>query len=433
MLAPPSLRSIPLERELQERLGWFIRLRWMAGGASLLGACLATVLAIPWLAPAPLWGVGLAVAGYNTLFAVLHRHLPALSPGTGRRFAYAQIGLDWVSLSCLVHFTGGIHSPVALAFAFHLIIGAILLSRRACYLQVLVAALLLGPVSSPAEIYRWLALSSFFAVTAFLATSITARLRQKEEALFSAEQQLEGAYAELKALDEERLWLARTTHHQLRAPLAAIQGLLDALRYAGPTNEQQRDLAGRARRRVQDTLDMVRDLLDLAGAQRRVGTPAGPVPLLACLAEVLETARERAAAKQVRFAARVPAATAVRAEADDVRRIFSNLLDNAVKYTPAGGEVAFRVEERGDQVCAEVSDTGIGIAPADQQQVFQDFYRTQAAKNTGEMGTGLGLSIVRRLVERWEGEVELHSAPGQGSRFAVTLPAAPALRVPPTS
>ncbi|MBI2505779.1 MAG: HAMP domain-containing histidine kinase [Candidatus Latescibacteria bacterium] len=433
MLVPPFLRSIPLERELQERLGWFIRLRWLAAGATLLGAGLATALVIPWLVPAPLWGVGLAVAGYNTLFAVFHRRLPALSPGTGRRFAYAQIGLDWVSLSCLVHFTGGIHSPVALAFAFHLIIGAILLSRWACFLQAGAAAMLVGPVSVPAEIYRWLALSSFFAVTAFLATSITARLRQKEEALFAAEQQLERAYAELKALDEERLWLARTTHHQLRAPLAAIQGLLDALLYAGPANEEQRDLVGRARRRVQDMLDMVRDLLDLAGAQRRVGTPAESVPLLACLTEVLETARERAAAKQVRFAAQVSATAAVRAEADDVRRIFSNLLDNALKYTPAGGEVAFRAEERGDRVWAEVSDTGIGIAPADQPRVFQDFYRTQTAKNTGEMGTGLGLSIVRRLVERWGGEVELHSASGQGSRFAVKLPAAPALTDPPTS
>jgi signal transduction histidine kinase len=432
MSASLSLWSIPLERELQERLAWFIRLRWLAAAATLLGAGLAALLDLPWLEAAPLGGVGLAVVAYNALFALLYRRLPLAEEETGRRFAYAQIGLDWISLSGLVHFTGGIHSPVALAFAFHLVIGAILLSRRACYLLVGVAALLLGPLGSPDEVLRWLALSSFFALTAFLATSITARLRQKEEALFAAEQQLESAYAELKTLDEERLWLARTTHHQLRAPLATVQGLLEALLYAGPVNEKQRDLVGRTRRRVQDMLDMIRDLLDLAGAQRRVGTPAEPVALGACLAGVLETTGERAAAKQVRFAAQVPDTARVRAEAEDLCRIFANLLDNAVKYTPAGGEVELRVEESGSQVCAEVRDTGIGIAPAEQPRVFQDFYRTQAAKATGELGTGLGLSIVRRLVERWGGALELRSAPGQGSCFAVTLPTAP-VTAPPTS
>ena len=105
-------------------------------------------------------------------------------------------------------------------------------------------------------------------------------------------------------------------------------------------------------------------------------------------------------------------------------RIFSNLLDNAVKYTPSGGRVSFHVEAQEDRVRIEVADTGIGISEADQDRVFGGFYRTEAAKETGEVGTGLGLSIAKQLVERWKGTIELQSAPGEGSRFIVTLPAA---------
>jgi signal transduction histidine kinase len=141
------------------------------------------------------------------------------------------------------------------------------------------------------------------------------------------------------------------------------------------------------------------------------------------LEQTVEAARERARGKSVDLEVEMPSRSlSVRAQAGDIERIFSNLLDNAVKYTPSGGRVRFLVREVDGCVQAEVSDTGIGIDPRDQERIFEGFYRTEAAKNTGEMGTGLGLSIVKRLIDRWGGKLDLDSAPGKGSRFVVTFP-----------
>ena len=602
---------IPLERELQERLVWFIRLRWLAALGIILGAWGATEFIAVDLSPLPLYAVALVVAGYNLFFSFLRHRLTGDVALTysHRKLTYAQIGLDWIALICLVHYSGGIQSPVVLAFVFHLIIGAILLSRRACYIQaalaILLSGLLLlveelgvlpmsaadlnveGPGGELAGLYRWLILSFFLGVTAFLTTSIIAPLRRKEESLFASERALERAYeemealyqvgqavnstldleqvlgliaesgarlmgmkacsirlleedglhlkvgaayglsaayldkgpvaversrinaealagntvqvvdatkdsrfqypeeviregiravlcvpmqsmkrsigciriysgeprsfsqqevsllrnlanlgavaienardyAELQRLDEERAWFAHVTHHQLRSPLAAAKSMLDALRYAGTLSDQQADMVDRSRRRVDELLEMIRDLLDLAGAQRPLEElRPEPIVLLDCLAGFLEMVLDRAAHKQILFDFDVPdTEIAVFADSGDIERIFSNLLDNAIKYTPVGGKVSLRIEMQEDQVLAVVSDSGIGIAQEDQERIFKGFYRTEAAKETGEMGTGMGLSIVKKLVERCRGELKLISAPGEGCRFEVRLLAA---------
>jgi signal transduction histidine kinase len=232
------------------------------------------------------------------------------------------------------------------------------------------------------------------------------------------------AYAELRSLGEQRLLFARLTHHQLRAPLAAIQSVLNAVPYAGALTEKQRELLERGSRRVTDALDMIRDLLDLAAAQHapEAGAIEG-VPLNQSLQKVIETARERARSKGVEFITSLsPGDVVVHARAADLEMIFSNLLDNAVKYTPAGGTVRLEIGDEGNSVRAMVADSGMGIAAQDQERIFEDFYRTKAAKESGEMGTGLGLSIVKRLVGRYGGKLELESSAGKGSRFTVIIP-----------
>jgi signal transduction histidine kinase len=237
------------------------------------------------------------------------------------------------------------------------------------------------------------------------------------------------SYSELEALNEEKLWFARMTHHQLRAPLAAIRATLDALPYADTMSPKQQELADRARRRVDDAFETIRDLLDLAAAQRPLDEhPGEPIILASALEKAVELARERANSKGVELEVSIPEndiLVALRPE--DVDRIFSNLLDNSLKYTAEGGRVKLDVRSGDERVQIEVSDTGIGIEPKDQERIFEGFYRTAAAKSTGEMGTGLGLSIVKKLVERWGGELQLESTPGKGTRFTITLPIATAM------
>jgi signal transduction histidine kinase len=99
-----------------------------------------------------------------------------------------------------------------------------------------------------------------------------------------------------------------------------------------------------------------------------------------------------------------------------------NLLDNAVKYSPDGGEVRIRLEQESGGCLIEVSDEGLGIPSAEQEKIFEKFYRLDPQQTKGVGGSGLGLYICRELVERMEGKLSVDSQPGVGSRFTVALP-----------
>ena len=111
----------------------------------------------------------------------------------------------------------------------------------------------------------------------------------------------------------------------------------------------------------------------------------------------------------------------MRADPGDLEKIFSNLLTNAVNYT-ASGKIVVGMRPAGGWVEAWVEDTGIGIEREELDRIFEAFYRTPAARNSGAVGTGLGLSIVSRMAQRMGGSVSVESEPGKGSRFTVRLP-----------
>ena len=105
-----------------------------------------------------------------------------------------------------------------------------------------------------------------------------------------------------------------------------------------------------------------------------------------------------------------------------IKRTISNLIDNAMKYTPSGGSITVGLDERADSVILRVSDTGIGIAPADQGRLFEKFYRVKRRDTLDIKGSGLGLSIVKSIAEWHGGRVWVDSQLGQGSTFYMALP-----------
>ena len=107
-----------------------------------------------------------------------------------------------------------------------------------------------------------------------------------------------------------------------------------------------------------------------------------------------------------------------------LRRVFQNLVGNAIKYGGSGGWLGLTVRGSGREVAVTVADRGVGIAPADQPRIFDPFYRSQAVVDAQIQGAGLGLSLVKRIVEAHGGRISVHSAPGEGSAFTVTLPVA---------
>jgi two-component system phosphate regulon sensor histidine kinase PhoR len=100
-----------------------------------------------------------------------------------------------------------------------------------------------------------------------------------------------------------------------------------------------------------------------------------------------------------------------------------NLLENALHYTPAGGQITLQTIAQPNEVAVEVGDTGIGIEPGDLPHIFDHFYRADKARANHHGGTGLGLAIVKKIIDRHQGRIEIESIPGQGSSFRIWLPA----------
>jgi signal transduction histidine kinase len=256
------------------------------------------------------------------------------------------------------------------------------------------------------------------------------QLRQEAgrvQALQEETRELARAKAELEKLEtiEGRFMLNMV--HILRAPVAVLQNSLQLIRKGYVSPEEQPALLERAEQRAGELLTTLDDLLILAYLKEGVGlTKAETVSMADVLEEALAKLKGQADQQGVTVTAKVTDRPHVTANPDYIKALWTNLLSNATRYTPEGGQVtvSLRADREQDQVIGAVSDTGIGVAVEDIPRIFEDFYRTEEAKAMQETGTGLGLPIVQQVVERYGGTIEVESVVGQGSTFRFTLPLA---------
>lgn len=239
--------------------------------------------------------------------------------------------------------------------------------------------------------------------------------------------------SELRRLERVRQEFVANVSHELKTPLAVIQacvetlidGAVDDLSHRGAFLDQIRDQSDRLKALILDLLSLARIE---AGAEL---FEFQAVDLAKIAAACLERHRARAegnsqtlTAAPLGAAVNGSAAPLVWADEEAVGQILDNLVDNALKYTPAGGRIQVRWETQDGQVRLEVEDTGIGIAHRDLARVFERFYRADKARARELGGTGLGLAIVKHLAQAMQGGVSATSQPGKGSTFSVTLPRA---------
>ncbi len=221
--------------------------------------------------------------------------------------------------------------------------------------------------------------------------------------------------------------------HELRTPLNAIAGYVDLLDLGlrGPINDQQRSDLERIRRAQRLLLRRINDVLNFAKLEAgRVEFESSDIRVADLLSSVEPLVAPQVAAKGVRFeCAPCDPVLMVHADSEKVLQALLNLVVNAVKFTPAGGEVhlsASGVSPTLAVIC--VRDTGVGIPPDKLQRIFDPFVQVDTRPNREHEGTGLGLAISRDLVERMEGELSVESTLGKGSTFRMTLPRRLAVR-----
>jgi len=240
--------------------------------------------------------------------------------------------------------------------------------------------------------------------------------------------ELAQAKAELEKLEQVKSQFMLTVAHELRAPVAAIQSYLNLVLAGYVSEEDLRPTLSRAQIRLQELLDLITDLLELARLKQirdLAPAEASPQPVAGILEEVRDLLREQAQQKNQVLQVEILNRPTLVASPNHLRQIWMNLISNAIKYTPQGGRVMVTLRADKDRLTGIVEDTGIGIAEDDLPNLFREFFRTNQAKASGEIGTGLGLAIVKQIVESYQGSIEVESKPGQGTRFTVTLPFEP--------
>jgi two-component system phosphate regulon sensor histidine kinase PhoR len=231
--------------------------------------------------------------------------------------------------------------------------------------------------------------------------------------------------SDVRRLESLRRELVANVSHELKTPLAAIKAYAETLRL-GAVHDAEHNLVfvHRIEEQADRLHELILDMLQIARLEQGQETlDIGPVPVAELIDACARQFADKAAATQILLRAELPAAdVAALADEEGIRTILNNLVDNALKYTPAGGSVTIRGRTDEQTVVLEVQDTGIGIAPQDQARVFERFYRVDKARSRELGGTGLGLSIVKHLVQSFGGAVAVASQPGHGSTFRVTLP-----------
>jgi two-component system NtrC family sensor kinase len=225
-----------------------------------------------------------------------------------------------------------------------------------------------------------------------------------------------------KELDRIKSDFVNTVSHDLRSPLTAILGYVELIARIGPVNHDQAEFIRRVQASVATIRDLINKLLDLgrieAGFDKQMEDVSIPA-LINLSAEGLHLSLEQKQQKlHLEYAEDL---RLVRGNPIRLQQMFTNLIDNAIKYTPPKGEITVRAQVEGGQMIVQVCDTGMGIPPADQPYIFDKMYRASNVPDKSP-GSGLGLSIVKSIVESHQGRIWAESKTGEGSIFTLVFP-----------
>ncbi|MFC2050472.1 sensor histidine kinase [Chloroflexota bacterium] len=453
----------PEERALILRLRVYVNMRWLAIPAIIIATLVASMVFHIGFPTLPVYGICVVIALYNFLLLRwtqgLSKQKPELVIRRAEVYGNAQVILDLIVLTVLLHFTGGIENPFIFLYIIHTTAAAIFLSKRWAYalttLAMVMAALLvfleyfgiIPHVNLEGFVlpYRYSELSRVVAILValvtlaysfdYVVTAIVGELRRRQrEVMKLKDQLLDQSKVDLEQCSGEVVKLVEERHrfvsflsivaHDLQSPLVATQSLLSYIvdGYTGEITDGQKDLMQRGIRRVDGLMTLITDLLDIprieAGQLKREMREISMNEVVIQATDGLDKlARQKGLALNVELSQSSPK---VYASNRRLQQVVTNLVSNAINYT-RDGTVLVRVTD-GDEVRVEVIDTGIGIPPDDLPRLFEDFFR---GSNVGVKGTGLGLSISKRIIEAHGGKIWAESPcaeTGKGSRFTFTLP-----------
>ncbi len=254
------------------------------------------------------------------------------------------------------------------------------------------------------------------------------RLERANRQLEESNRELNEANAKLRELSELKEEFLALTTHDLRSPLTVISGVISFFTSGrlGELTPEQKNMVAMMERNTHNLIELVNDLLDaskLESGTMRLDLSSTDLCLL--IDELREAMDPLAKEKDINLEEEIPCdLPPLQADRAKLRRVLTNLVSNAIKFTPKGGRVRIRAEAEGDHIRISVIDTGVGIPPEDLARLFDKYEQARSRATRSEKGTGLGLYITRQLVELHGGRIEVQSEVGRGSTFSFTIPTA---------
>lgn len=230
---------------------------------------------------------------------------------------------------------------------------------------------------------------------------------------------------ELKKLEQVKIDFVANVSHELRTPLTNVKGYIETLKN-GAINDLKvaKEFLEILDQQTDKINNIINDLLllsHLESGEANISLTA--VDVSEVVRKVFESFRDRIEEKKLKLNIKIPSQLSpVKANRNYLEQVFNNLLDNAIKFTPAGGEINISARSLGNKVEMEVKDNGIGISQDDLERVFERFYQVDKERSPENKGTGLGLSIVKHIIRIFGGQIDVESELGKGTRFYFTLP-----------
>lgn len=228
----------------------------------------------------------------------------------------------------------------------------------------------------------------------------------------------------LQQTNERKSEFIRKVAHQLRAPISAIQSCLKVVTEGYGPKDTHMDMIKRAENRTKTIIPLINDLLGLAKTEElKKHKRKENMDLNEMLQKTIALMKEKAESKKVVLSLLIKETLPeIKARPEDIDDVFTNVLDNAIKYTPSEGKVEVVANIYDKKIKVEIKDTGIGIPEDEIHHVFDEFYRAENARKVEKEGTGLGLAITKKIIETYGGSIDVESKVNEGTKFTIVFP-----------
>lgn len=368
---------------------------------------------------------------YNSLLHVGKKHIKSIAGQFNPlHLSLIQMFLDFIALFLLVHFTGGIETPLFMLFVFHMIIGSLVLPGSIIYTVGTLVILGFGGIvfseyyhiiphypiegflNAPLyeEFNYVVSIFTIFGFTMFISVYLANGIARQ---LYKNEQDLVESIEKLNAAEMEKQRYIVGIVHEIKTPLTAVHSYLTLIlqKFLGPITEKVEEKLERASSRSQEAISLINDVIKISRFKLSDQFIKEEFSVSEMIDELSEKHSSTAEAKKIILVFNDLRKTDVNLFGDKLLMTLgiSNLIGNALKYVDSGGMIEVNVEEDDDNLIIAVCDNGIGIPKNEQEKIFKEFYRSSNISKVKHEGAGIGLSIVKQIIERHEGKISVKS------------------------